>query len=334
MGASSRNRGDSVKTIWRVATGIAVVATAVASFYGVKRKNEASRPVEYREVAVARGDLAVKILATGVVQPENRLEIKPPIPGRVEAVLVKEGGKIAKGERLALMSSSERAALLDAARGKGEEEVKRWEEFYQAAPILAPISGTLILRAVEPGQTVTSADTLLVMSDRLTVKTQVDETDIAEIRLRQRADVVLDAYPNETIPARVDEIAYEAKTVNNVTTYLVDVLPDHAPASMRSGMTANVSFHATFKGNVLRIPTNALTTREKRSFVLLAGENPREKPVEREITTGLSDGKFVEVISGLSEGARILVSQLKVDPDGGSKAPTNPFAPFAGRRPR
>ena len=39
------------------------------------------------------------------------------------------------------MSSTERAALLDAARAKGPEELKRWEEFYQAAPILAPIRG-------------------------------------------------------------------------------------------------------------------------------------------------------------------------------------------------
>ena len=92
------------------------------------------------------------------------------------------------------------------------------------------------------------------MSDRLTVKAQVDETDIAEIHLKQRAEIVLDAYPDRAIPARVDQIAYEAKTVNNVTTYIVDVLPDKTPSFMRSGMTANVTFLTADKKGVLLVP--------------------------------------------------------------------------------
>ncbi len=58
----------------------------------------------------------------------------------------------------------------------------------------------------------------------------------------QPASVVLDAYPDQPFPGKVNEIAYDAKTVNNVTTYSVNVLPDKTPTFMRSGMTANVSF--------------------------------------------------------------------------------------------
>ena len=53
-----------------------------------------------------------------------------------------------KGQILAWMSSTERAALMDAARSKGPEEVSRWEELYRPTPILAPIRGTVISRNI------------------------------------------------------------------------------------------------------------------------------------------------------------------------------------------
>ena len=64
-----------------------------------------------RKVKAARGDLRVTISSTGEVKPQNRVEIKPPVTGRVEEVLVKEGQTVTQGEVLAWMSSTERAAL-------------------------------------------------------------------------------------------------------------------------------------------------------------------------------------------------------------------------------
>ena len=198
--------------------------------------NSDGKPVpEYRPVQATRGDIEMTVLSTGIVQPRNRLEIKAPIPGRVEQVLVEEGQYVKRGTVLAWMSSTERAALLDAARAKGAEEVQRWEELYRATPILAPIEGTLILRNVEPGQSFTSTDAVFVMSDRLIVVAQVDETDIGLIRLKQPARIELDAYPGRHFDGRVEQIAYDAKTVSNVTTYAVDVLPGRRPRCRRRG---------------------------------------------------------------------------------------------------
>jgi macrolide-specific efflux system membrane fusion protein len=280
----------------------------------------------YREVAVTRGDLEVTILATGVVQPRNRLEIKPPIPGRVEQVLAREGQIVAKGEILAWMSSSERAAVLDAARAKGPEEVKRWEELYRATPILAPINGTVILRNVEPGQSFTSNEAVFVMSDRLIVVAQVDETDIAQVRLKQPARLILDAYPEQIFAGQVEQIAYDAKAVNNVTTYAVDVLPAKNPAFMRSGMTANVSFRIATRENVLLVPSDAIRSQDGRSIVLRPAATPGDKPVEQEIEAGLSDGKRTEVAAGVVEGEALLAPRLKLTARNG-KTGTNPFLP-------
>lgn len=332
MGADTGQRGDSVKGSeavrkyrWLIAIGAVLLIGAGAALW-TWRADQQEAPA-YREASVTRGDVQVTILSTGIVQPKNRLEIKAPIPGRAEQVLVDQGYRVKKGQVLAWMSSTERAALLDAARARGPEELKRWEELYRPTPILAPLDGTLITRNLEPGQVFTSADAVFVMSDYLIVNAQVDETDLAQIRLGQPASIELDAYPDRPFTGKVDQIAYDAKTVNNVTTYDVEVLPAKTPAFMRSGMTANVSFVQASRHDVLLVPADAVKVHEGRSTVLLAPAQKNAKPVEQQIKTGLTDGKHVEVLDGLAEGQKVLIMRIQA----GKAGAANPFSPF-GRR--
>ncbi|RLI00640.1 efflux RND transporter periplasmic adaptor subunit, partial [Candidatus Bathyarchaeota archaeon] len=189
-----------------------VMLIIIVAFLLKVRKNE-PRDIIYREIHPFYGDICVTVSTTGIVEPQNRVEIKPPIAGRIEEILGKEGDKVKKGDVLCLMSSTERAALLDAAHLKGEKELKYWEEVYKSTPLIAPIDGQVIVRAVEPGQTVTVNDTILVLSDRLIVKAQVDETDIGKVKLGQRAVITLDAYPDIKVEARVNHISYESKII-------------------------------------------------------------------------------------------------------------------------
>jgi macrolide-specific efflux system membrane fusion protein len=311
-----------------VIAGVVLIVLAGVGFAAYKRFRGGENETTYKSIPVKRGDLRVTILSTGTVSPENRLDIKPPIAGRVEKILVNEGAKVRKGQTLAWMSSTERAALLDAATSKGAEELKVWEDMYKPTPILAPINGTIILRSVEAGQTFTATDAIFTMSDRLTVKAQVDETDISQIKLKQKAMIVLDAYSKERIPAIVDQIAFDAKTVNNVTTYLVDVLPEKTPEYMRSGMTANVTFDVDTKENVLLIPSDALKVSGNQMTVLVPGAEPKENPVEKVVRTGLTDGKRVEVLEGLEENDIILVPEFRLaEKKSGGKSPFGPPSP-------
>jgi len=319
---------EAVRKYWRMAViaSLVILAGGGVFYWNAQRQS----PPVYQEVVVTRGDIEATILSTGVVQPKNRLEIKPPIAGRAETILVDEGQVVKKGQIMAWMSSTERAALIDAARAKGPEELKRWEELYRATPVLAPIGGTVILRNIEPGQTFTGNDAVFVMSDRLTVKAQVDETDIAQVRLQQHARIMLDAYPDKPLVGKVDQIAYDAKTVNNVTTYEVEVLPGETPAFMRSGMTANVIFVSATHPNVLLVPSNAVKGRDGHSFILLPSAKSNGAPVEKEIKTGLSDGKRIEVLEGVTEGEKLLAQRLRTG--GGNDATSSPLTPFGRRR--
>jgi macrolide-specific efflux system membrane fusion protein len=318
----------SGKRAWLIGGALVVVAAVTLAWWWSARSVQTPT---YREAQVKRGDLDITVLATGIAQPRNRLEIKPPIPGRIEQVLIEEGQWVTKGTVLAWMSSTERAALIDAARGKGPEEVKRWEDLYRATPILAPIDGTLILRKVEPGQSFTSSDAVFVMSDRLIVVAQVDETDIGQIKLNQLARLELDAYPGQTFEGRVAQIAFDAKTVNNVTTYEVDVLPRKIPPFMRSGMTANVVFRVNTRRDVLMVPSEAIRVRDGHSYVLRPDPDNPGKPREQEVEVGLSDGKRTEILADLNEGDTLLVASLKTGGRNGSKKASSPFMPSRKR---
>jgi len=249
----------------------------------------------------------------------------------VETVLTDEGQVVKKGQILAWMSSTERAALLDAARAKGPEELQHWEELYRATPILAPINGSIILRNVEAGQTFTGQDSVFVMSDRLTINAQVDETDIAQIKPKQKAEIVLDAYPGQAMAAQVNKIAYDAKTVNNVTTYIVDVLPERTPAFLRSGMTANVTFYVAEKHDVIVLPSEAIKTEDGAFYVLVKSPQPGGKSEKRRIETGINDGKRTEIVAGVTEADTVLIAQLK-GKTGQSAGQSNPFSPMGSRR--
>ena len=308
--------------------GVTIVIMLIMAYSAFKLfKIKSDTGLVYDQYVVKKGTIKVQILSTGIIQPENKVEIKPPIAGRIEKVLVKEGDRVRKGQILAWMSSTERAAMLDAASSKGAQELKEWKEMYQATPILAAINGTIIQKNVESGQTFTTSDAILVMSDRLTVKAQVDETDIAQIKLKQKAKITLDAYPEDTINAYVDQIAFDAKTVNNVTTYVVDVLPESAPDYMRSGMTANVTFNVQSKDDIIVIATEAIKNIDGRNFVLIPNlKDSSDKPVELDVYLGISDGKKTEIVKGLNAGDIIYIQQFKVsDKKSGSSGPFSPM---------
>jgi macrolide-specific efflux system membrane fusion protein len=281
-----------------------------------------------RWVRAETGDIRQVVNTTGVVEPQNRLEIKPTINGRIERIMVSEGDRVRKGDVVALMSSTERAALIDAAQSQDEETREYWENVYKQTPIMSPIDGQIIVRAVEPGQTVTVSDTVLVVSDRLIFKAQFDETDVGRVRLGQKARITLDAYPDVDIPATVDHIAYESELVNNVTIYDVDVLPRDVPEFLRSGMSANIEVVEQERTAVLLVPADALDYEGGSAFVQVRGANGTIE--KRTILTGLSNDKDIEVVSGLSVGDNLMIEERTYAPQK-KEAAGSPFMPRRGR---
>jgi len=308
---------------------IAVVILGVIGVAITKIRQKESSNEMVREITPVIGSIKTFISCTATVLPKNRLEIKPPVNGRIESILVQEGDEVRIGQTLAWMSSTERAALLDAARGKGKEVLQYWEQAYKPIPLLAPIDGEVIVATTQPGQTVTTADAVVVLSDQLIVRAQVDETDIGKITSGMKAIIALDAYPDTKINASVEHIYYESKTVNNVTIYEVDLKPEKVPEFFRSGMNASADFIQQDKENILLIPADAVYKEKKENYVLLKPKNGKE-PLRVRVKLGISDDKNIEVISGVGDKDAIIMKTKKYALPKGATG-TNPFMPFRGR---
>lgn len=304
-----------------------LLAGTLAAGCSSGRKNQGG----FRAIPVVRGDLQITVLATGNVQPNNQLVVYPPISGRIEKIYIKEGDNVHKGEKLMDLSSTERATLLDEAAAQGTSALSYWQALYQETPMLSPENGQIVYLPTVQGQIFSTATELMVMSDHLIVNTQVDETDLAQIKMNQDTTITLDAYPNQQIDGVVRRISYQSTLVNNVTTYEVDVWPNKIPDFMRSGMTANVVFNVSEKDDILLVPSEAVQqTPDGQSYVLKAGATGGSKPQTITIQTGLTDGKQTEVVSGLNEGDKILIKTFSAGKVAGASAGTNPFMPSGG----
>ncbi|MBI3549468.1 MAG: efflux RND transporter periplasmic adaptor subunit [Elusimicrobia bacterium] len=297
----------------KIAIVAAVAAIAAGCWFWFSAGKSKGRGRGERGVTVKEGAIEQTVEATGSVVPMNRVEIKPPIQGRIEELVVQEGTPVKQGQVLAWMSSSDRAAILDAARAKGPEELKKWEDSYKPTPIVSPLSGVVILRNVVVGQTVEQSTILYAMSDKLIVVAQVDESDIGKIKMAMPAKITLDSFPDRNVKGTVFDILYEGKNVSNVIQYPVKIKLESAPDWFRSQMTANISFIIRRKEDALLLPTTAVLDAPggvKQVFV----PGPDGKPTKKEIKLGIESGELVEVVEGLSEGDKVLLAQTKYVP--------------------
>lgn len=306
----------------------AVVGGAVWKYKSTSRR--ASLAGRSQSVAAALGTIEQSIDATGSVAPENRVEIKPPVAGRVEKILVDEGDKVRMAQVVAWISSTDRNAILDAARAQGPEQVKKWEDAYKPTAVFASLPGEVILRNVVVGQAVDAGTVLFAVADTLIVNAQVDESDIGKIKVGQKTRIRLDSYPDQPVSGKVFDILFEGKNVSNVITYGVKVRPDKVPAFFRSQMTANVSFLIKRKDDALLVPSAAVKDAPGgKRVVSIPGAGKGEKPETREVKTGIETDDQIEILSGLAEGEAVLIAASKYKAQTAPEA--SPLSSIPGR---
>ena len=306
----------------RAIIAVAVAAAVAGAAWKFGSKGGARDASARSQVVTAVvGPIEQSIDATGSVAPENRVEIKPPVGGRIEKLLVDEGDKVKNGQVVAWISSTDRNAILDAARAQGPEAVKKWEDAYKPTAVFASLPGEVILRNVVVGQAVDAGTVLFAVADTLIVNAQVDESDIGRITIGQKARIRLDSYPDRPADGRVFDILYEGKNVSNVITYGVKIRPGKVPGFFRSQMTANVSFLVRRKDDAVLVPVGAVKDAPGgKRVVTVPSAEKNGKPETREVKTGIETDEQVEIVSGLADGDKALV------PAGKYKAQTAPEA--------
>ena len=185
----------------------------------------------------------------------------------------------------------------------GREEITRSESLVLAAKdnlrktrFESPIDGTITQLNIERGEIVVigtmnnPGTVILSVADlaRMKVEADVDETDVASVRLGQASTVKVDALPDTTLKGHVVEIANSPKvsqlgSQEQQTNFEVDVMLDVPPVSLRPGMTAYVEIQTGTRKGVLHVPIQAVVVRSPEELEKAAKRGQGRK--------GVSSGK-------------------------------------------
>jgi HlyD family secretion protein len=230
------------------------------------------------------------------------------------------------------------------------------QDAFDKTEIRAPMDGIVTARNIEQGEVVVTGTmnnpgtVLMTISDMSTVEAvlEVDQTDVPQLRVGQKASIRIDAFPDETFPGGVSEIGSSPIRGTSAlggaatgTDYEVKVTLLKHPERIRPGLTVTTDITTATRDKVLTVPVGALVLRqpEPKPTVAAAKGAPtpaaaptpakpesagsRPKDIEgvyvvaakkaefRTVTTGIKGEMDVEVVTGLKEGDEVVVGPFK-----------------------
>ena len=340
LGVTSRGPLERHRRWLGVGAVLLALSIAAALVFG----NRGAAPV-YATAEIVRGDLQVRISATGNLAPTNEVEVGSELSGLVEAVLVDVNDRVTAGQPIArldtlrLRDSLERskAALLaaqagvaqaDASARQSKATLARFEEVHrlsegkvpsaneldaaradhdravadqaaaraqvasaeaqvssdrvnlEKATIRSPVTGVVLAREVDPGQTVAASfntPTLFRIAEDLAsmkLEVKVDEADVGQVATGQQAVFTVDAFPEREFPAVIQRVdvgansgtgtsASSSSTASSVVAYTAVLAVENGDLTLRPGMTATADIVTQTENDALLVPNAALRFRPR-----------------------------------------------------------------------
>ncbi|WP_292993558.1 efflux RND transporter periplasmic adaptor subunit [Nitrosomonas sp.] len=195
--------------------------------------------------------------------------------------------------------------------------------------IRSPISGVIIARNVDIGQTVAANFQTPILFQiakdlrQMQINISVAEADIGQLHLGQLINFTVDAFQQRKFTGTVKQVRLNPTIQENVVTYNVVAMVDNDDGTLLPGMTANINFVVNQKNDVLRVPNAALRYQPKdiessegskisklanQSVVYLLAEN---QPIPVSVIAGITDGNFTEIVNGeIKAGDKVIISEV------------------------
>ncbi len=218
-----------------------------------------------------------------------------------------------------------------------EASLKEANENLIKTSIYAPMTGTVSMLLVELGERVAGTSLmagteLMRIADLSTMEAQVEvnENDIVRVSQGDTAIISVDAYLNRKFKGVVTEIASSAKTTgvsaDQVTNFDVKILvfpesyqdltKEGNRNPLRPGMSTTVDIQTETRKSVIAVPIQSVTTRTDTTKVITTNSDEdirtlvfitdNERALAKDVTTGIQDNSYIEILSGISEGDRVI----------------------------
>jgi HlyD family secretion protein len=195
--------------------------------------------------------------------------------------------------------------------------LERAEEDLRNSTIISPIDGLVLSRNVEIGNAVSS---ILVMGSQSTllftlgdvsdvfVRGKVDQADIGKVYMGQPARIVVESFRDRKFNGKVYKISPLGVEKENVTTFEVQVSIANPGRELKANMSANAEIILEEKPNVLLVPEAAVVyDKQRNASVELPDETAEKGRRKVAVKLGISNGVKTELISGLSEGQKVIL---------------------------
>ncbi len=210
-------------------------------------------------------------------------------------------------------------AVAQVALGKAKvkeavEKLKALEVSLSYTKIYAPISGFVSQVTTQEGETVVaglSAVNLITVIDatKLEMWIYVDETDVGRVKPGMKVEYWVDAYRDKRFSGAISLIYPQPEIKENIVYYLAILKIDPKDtAFLKPEMTTHVRIIIDEKSDVILVPNGAIRFEDGKNVVYV---KVKDKAERRAVTTGIRDDKFTEIISGVSEGERVVIPAAK-----------------------
>lgn len=246
----------------------------------------------------------------------------------IAGLLVNEGDYVTEGQPVFTITEKSAKDLLESYKNSLEQaeeglesarnKLESTQDNLENYTITAPISGQVIQKAAKVGDNISrsgNTDTAMAVIydlSSLTFEMSIDELDIQKVEVGQTVEVTADAFEGETFTGKVTNVSLQSSYSNGVTNYPVTVTLDEA-GKLLPGMNVDGTIIIDKAENVLTIPVDSLM-RGSRVYVKDDTALSADKGVPAgfravEVTTGLTNDQYVEILEGLSEGDEVYINQ-------------------------
>ena len=234
--------------------------------------------------AIVQGRAALQSAQAGVAQAQATEQQARASLARFEEVRQLSGDKVpSRAEMDTARADHARAVAAvrtaEAQVAQARAQLSSDETQFAKASIHSPVTGVVLSRKVDPGQTVAAsfnAPVLFVIAEdlrQMQLEVKVDEADVGEVKADQTAKFQVDAFPGRTFPARVERVdvganassgsssatsSTGATSTNTVVSYTAVLAVNNAEGILRPGMTATAEIVTSEKHDVLLVPNAAL----------------------------------------------------------------------------
>ena len=203
---------------------------------------------------------------------------------------------------------------------KNKAALNTAETTLKKASIRSPVDGIVLINNIKPGQAVAASfqtPVLFTLAEDLTrmeLHVDIDEADIGLVTEGQPATFTVDAYPDSTFPAEITKVYYASRSAGGVVTYEAILSVGNKEMLLRPGMTATADIITKEENDVVLVSNSALRFTppgENKPFgegsIVWIMED--KKPVAIRVRTGLTDGRYTQIVSGdLQPGQKLLVN--------------------------